>query len=49
MGNDNRGLYPNTLFVGQIPYQVTEEELKSTFPGCISAKFTEGYTGPYTE
>ncbi|XP_065890386.1 nucleolin-like [Dysidea avara] len=28
----------NTLFVGQIPPRMTEEELKSNFPGCVSAR-----------
>jgi len=36
--SDSNRVLPNTLFVGQIPPQTTEEELKSNFPGCVSAR-----------
>ncbi|XP_065891260.1 uncharacterized protein [Dysidea avara] len=49
ISDGSRGIFPNTVFVGQIPYQVTEEELKSKFPGCVSAKFAENYRGPSIE
>jgi len=49
MSDDSRGLYPNTLFVGEIPCQVNEEELRSSFPGCVSATLTEGYKAPNEE
>jgi len=43
------GLFPSTIFVGQIPYQATEEELKSNFPGCVSAKFSKPFAEPQRE